>query len=168
MSWLKPRRGADIPADAVQALGLQPGERVLVSAQAVDGSWVAATDRALVTQGWRSQWADIGYAQWEPDDGALVVVGVPGTFGTRRVPLDEPGRLPETVHERVMASIVVTRRIRVPDTELWVRVVGRRLPDDSLRWQVVPDDGLDPTSAAVQDLAEALIRQLRSEIGERA
>ena len=165
MRWLK-GRGNGIPDEAVQALGLQPGERVLVTAQAVDGSWVAATDRALVTPVWRSDWVDIGFAQWEPDDGALVVVGVPGAFGTRRIPLDEPGRLPETVHERVMASIVVTRRFRVPDTQLWVRVVGRRLPDDSLRWQVVPDEGVDPNSPVVLDLADALIRRLRSEVGE--
>lgn len=150
-------------------LPLHSGERVLSAARAADGSWVAATATALVTNLWRTEWVDVLHAEWQPDDGALVLDGAPGVFGRRRVPLADPGRLPETVHERVMSSIVVTRRISVPGTAGGVRAVGRRVAgSDSMTWQVIAEDGVDGTDPRVQELGDALVRRLKAELGPAA
>ena len=99
-----------------------------------------ATDRALVTTDRRLAWVDVAHARWVDDDSTLTVeAGRPRPPGLARLP--EPGRLPETVHERVMASIVVTRRVPVPGGA--VRVVGRDGGDGELRWQVIADPGVD-------------------------
>lgn len=160
MRW---RSGDKLPDDARAALGLEPGERPLAAARQGDGGWVAATERALVGPGWRIEWTDVGHAQWLDEESVLLLDPVPGTFPPRRVPLDDPGRLPETVRERVMASIVVSRRVAVPGG--WVRVVGRRGASDLLAWQVVPEPGVDGEDPDVRRVVDATVAQLSSELG---
>jgi hypothetical protein len=156
------RRGEKLPDDARPALGLERRERVLAAARQADGRWVAATERALVGAGWRVPWAEVAHAQWLDEDGVLVLDPVPGTFEARRVPLVEPGLLPEAVHERVMASIVLSRRVAVPGG--WVRVVARQNAAGGLAWQVVPDRGVDPDAAAVRAVLDVALAQLRAEL----
>lgn len=157
------RRGERLPDDARPALDLGPRERVLAAARQADGGWVAATERALVGAGWRVPWAEVAHAQWLDEDGVLILDPVPGTFEARRVPLVEPGLLPEAVHERVMASIVVSRRVAVRGG--WVRVVARHDPSGGLAWQVVPDRGVDPDAADVRLVLDAALAALRAELG---
>jgi hypothetical protein len=156
-----PRR-EKLPDDARSALGLGPRERVLAASHLADDSWVAATEHALVGPGWRIDWADVAHAQWIDEDRVLVLDPVPGTFEARRVPLAEPGKLPETVHERVMASIVVSRRVAVRGG--FVRVVGRHDASGELVWQVVPDRGVDVEDSDVRRVVDAALAQLRAEL----
>jgi len=156
------RRGDKLPDDARSALGLGPRERVLAAARLADGGWVAATEHALAGPGWRIEWADVAHAQWIDEESVLVLDPVPGTFPARRVPLVEPGRLPETVHERVMASIVVSRRVAVPGG--WVRVVGRHDASGGLGWQVVPDRGVNLDDPDVRRVVDAALALLRAEL----
>jgi len=144
-------------------LGLQPRERVLAAARQDDEAWVAATERALVGPGWRVEWSDVALAGWLDEESVLVLDPVPGTFTARRVPLAHPGRLPEAVRERVMASIVVSRRVAVPGG--WLRVVGRRGASGQLSWQVVPDLGVDGDDPDVRRVVDAALAQLQAEIG---
>jgi hypothetical protein len=161
-----PRR-LRLPDDVRAALPLQKGEHVLAAAQCVDGTWAVATDRALFVGETRVEWADIAHAEWD-DEASLLRIDEMRTSGAaasgRRLPFEDPGFLPETVHERVRASIVTSRHIRIRG-RAGVRVVARRVTgSDELRWQVVLDRGLDPEDPQVQALAQAALAELRREL----
>ncbi|HEX7189054.1 MAG TPA: hypothetical protein VF423_12575 [Actinomycetes bacterium] len=161
MRW---RRGDGIPDDEKAALDLGPRERVLAAAREDAGGWLAATEQALVGRDLRLAWSDVGHAQWLDEERTLVVdLVAPGATGLR-ARLSDPRRLPEAVHERVMASIVVSRRVAVPGVgEL--RVVGRDDGGRDLVWQVVPDQGVDGSDPDVRRVAAAAVTQLRGELG---
>lgn len=146
------------------ALGLHPRERVLAAARVAGGGWVVATEVGLLRTGSRIAWADVAYAHWDDQESALTVEPVGEAFTPARFALAEPGRVPETVRERVMASIVVSRRVGVPGGR-GVRVVGREVGEPELRWQVVPDAGVDPSDPEVLRVTDALVTQLRGELG---
>lgn len=162
MRW---RRGDGLPDDARVDLGLRPRERVLAAARSTHDGWLAATDHALVAAGWRVEWSDVAHAQWLADEAVLALDPVPDTFPPRRLRVPEPGRLPEAVHERVMASIVVSRRVAVRGG--FVRVVGRRAaePSGALVWQTVPGAGVDLSDPDVRQAVDGLLASLRAELG---
>jgi hypothetical protein len=135
---------------------------VLAATPLSEGTWVAATEDALIGPGWRIQWVDVAHAQWIDEERVLVLDPVPGTFEARRVLLADPGQLPETVHERVMASIVVSRRVAVRSG--FVRLVGRHDASGELLWQVVPDRGVDMQDSDVRRVVDAALTQLRAEL----
>lgn len=165
MRW--PRRPTRLPDDARAALELEPGERVLAVARARDGAWAVATDRALLGGGWRVEWSAATHAQWLDEESTLAVTALEPSGETvlRSLVLDEPGLLPETVHERVMATILVSRHLRV-DGRRGVRVVARRQPaSDEVVWQLVADSGIDPDDPEVAARVAALLAELTVELG---
>jgi hypothetical protein len=165
MRW--PRRATRIPDDARAALGLAPGERVLAAARSTDGSWLVATDRGLVAPGVRLDWSSITHAQWYDEETALSVAYVDdtGAVGEHTFHVADPGLLPETVHERVVATILLSRHLPVTGRR-GVRVVARRQPgSDELVWQVVPDPGIDPNDPQVSARVRAAVQQMRTELG---
>ena len=157
-SWRRSR-----PSHGPSPLPLWPGERFLAAAQDTAGGWVVATDRALVTPDRRFPWVEVALARWVDDDSTLTIELVDHDRPDWRARLSVPGRLPETVHERVMASIVVTRKVPVPGG--WVRVVGRDGGDGVLRWQVIADPGVDASAPDVRTAADSAVAALRAEIG---
>jgi hypothetical protein len=157
------RRSDDLPSEAKAALGLERRDRVLAAARLVDGTWAAATGTALVLPGERLDWVNVEHAEWADDTETLVVDLVHDTR-RRTLRLDQPGRLPETVRERVTASIVASRRYPVQG-RAGVRVVARRrTSDDDLLWQVVADAGLDPEDERVRAVADAGLAEMRREL----
>ncbi len=164
MRWT--RRPA-LPPDARDALPFQGRERVLASARLSDGTWVAATPRALLLPGRRIDWVTVAHAEWSDEDDALRVDQMHGAEGLperHRLILDDPGRLPEVLRERVTSSIVASRHIPVAG-RTGVRVVARRVPgQDELVWQVVVDREFDPADQRVQAAGETGIRALRREL----
>lgn len=141
---------------------LAGGERVVADAEGPRGAVVLATDRGLWLDDQRIPWHLVSRATWEA--GALQVVEAteqtdPGELPggvvllaerpARRVPLAEPGRVPETVHRRVTGSIRSRDHVEVPSGGgVWFvqRRVGSRVVT-----QVRPDPGTDPD--AVRALA---------------
>ena len=174
LSWWSRRHATapDVPLDK--------GERVLTRALGVDSRALVATDRALLVSepattpgdgaepaaGWsRIPWTDVTRARYDDESESLWVEQLTpaGVARTHRFPVAAPSELPTTVWERVTASIVVSRHVRL-STGTGVRVVARRspgVPDPT--WQLVFDrqeDAEDPRVAAEADAAlEDLRRQ---------
>lgn len=149
------------------AVGLAPGERVLAVARLTDGSSLVATDRGLVAVGVRLDWSSITHAQWYDEESALAVTWVDetGALQLRSFGVEEAGLLPETVHERVTATILLSRHLRVAGSR-GVRVVARRQPGtDDLLWQVLPDPDIDATAPDVRAQVDAVMRQMANELG---
>jgi hypothetical protein len=144
------------------------GERVLAAGRLTEGSWAAATGGSLLLAGERLDWALVTHAEWDHETSTLELQHLAshdGSAGTRRLALEEPGRLPEVVRERVTASIVVSRHVPV-EGRAGVRIVARRRPgEDDLLWQVVVDPGLEPDDERVRAAGEAGIVDLRRELG---
>jgi hypothetical protein len=165
MRW---NRQPTLPPEAREALPLQPRERLLAVARLTDGSWVAATRRALVLPGRRVDWSTVAHAEWSDEKSELRVDQLRTADSapeTHRLVLDEPDRLPEVVRDGVTSSIVASRHAPV-EGNAGVRVVARRVPgEDGLLWQVVVDRGLDPADPRVQAVSEAAVSELRRELG---
>jgi hypothetical protein len=162
-----PRRSTRLPDDARASLDLARGERVLSAARLRNGDWVAATDQGLVGAGWRVAWSSATHAQWYDDTSTLVVSWLDDGGGRQERPLvfDEPGLLPETVHERVTATILLSQHLPVIGKQ-GVRIVARRQPgSEDVAWQIVPDDGVDPADPPVRARVDAAIRVMSSELG---
>jgi hypothetical protein len=162
-----PRRTAHLPDDARAALDLERGERVLSAARRRDGDWVAATDQGLVGAGWRAEWSAATHAQWYDDASTLAVAWLDAEGGRheRSLVLDEPGLLPETVHERVTATILLSQHLAISGRR-GVRVVARRQPgSDDVQWQVVPDPGVDAADPQTSARVAAVIRAMAAELG---
>ena len=161
---MKLRRHSLLPDEARATLPLERGEKVIAAARDVDDGWVVATAVALVAADGRTPWTDVAHARWFDEDLVLVVDLVPGAGASRRHRLADPGRVPETVHERVMASIVLSRRVALPGGGA-VRLVARRGDGTDLEWQVVPDQGTDLADPAVRAAVDDALDRLRSELG---
>jgi hypothetical protein len=165
MRW--PRRTTHLPDDARATPGLARGERVLSAAQLRDGGWIAATNHGLVGDGWRSPWSAATHAQWYDDADSLEIAWLDdaGQRQDRLLVLDEPCQLPETVHERVTATILLSRHVPVSDGR-GVRVVARRQPgSDDVEWQVVADAGIDADDPQVQGRVDTAVRAMSVELG---
>jgi hypothetical protein len=162
---VKLRRGSRLPDEARASLPLEPGERVIAEARTGANTWVAATGTALVRPEGRTAWADVAHAQWYADEDVLAVDPVPGAGPAVRLHLVDPGRLPETVRERVVASIVLSRRVALPGGG-GVRLVARRGGgSDEVVWQRVPDEGTDLADPAVRAVVDAALDRMRGELG---
>ena|SRR5215210_1362928 len=165
MRW---NRRLTLPGDARDDLPLHPRERLLAVARLPDGSWVAATPGALVLPGRRVDWSTVAHAEWSDEKSQLRVDQLrtaEAEAETHRLVLDEPGRLPEVVRDRVTSSIVASRHTPV-EGKAGVRVVARRvLGEDELQWQLVVDRGLDPADPRVLTAGETAVSDLRRELG---
>jgi hypothetical protein len=157
------RLSRSLPADLRPALAR--GEHILAHAATRDGSYVVATDRALhlpdPADGFvRLPWERVEQAAWR--DGWL---HVRTTTGERHIRLTDPGSLPETVQERVTATIAVNHQATLPGGG-HVRIVGRRPPGgDTVRWTFVFDAGLDPEDPDLRAQAGGILAALRRQTG---
>lgn len=140
-------------------LALQKGERVL----AVSGDTVA-TDAALhfpnAGSFIRLPWERVERAAWR--DGTLAVREVGGARHV--VPLEDAGSVPETVRERVTATVVVSTHVSLPGGG--VRIAARRpARGGEPRWTFVFDPGLDPEDPGLLAQAEQAMEEIRRQTG---
>ncbi|GAA0356576.1 hypothetical protein GCM10009530_02170 [Microbispora corallina] len=151
-----------LPAEVRAALALDAGERPISHARTSEGDYVVATTHALhLPGGLRLPWHLMDKAVWD-EEGVTVTM----TDGlAHRVTLPEPGALPETVRERVTASIVASRHVAL-DARGGVRLVARRVPGyDTPRWEFVFDPGLDASDPGLRALAEQALEEMRRSLG---
>ena len=151
-------------------------EDILAAVRLTDGKWVAGTRAAvyLPTDSPESVrrvgWEKIERAGWDSDASVLHVLETTA-FGTplraTDLPVDDPGRFGQLLRERVDASIVVQRHVRLVGKR-GVRIIGRRNPattDVPVAWNFVLDKGLEPDQPGVLDAAEAALKSVREEFG---
>lgn len=165
-------RPVRLPAPVKAAAALQPGERVLALAR-LDAGWTFATTHALhvvTTLGAdgepdtarRVAWTDIRTAATVPSEQGLDVLLVDGARWS--VPVgSSPGRLPETVRERIQNSVVVSRFLEVRRSK-GVHVSARRTPEEQVSIQVSVDAGIDATDPDVATQVEQLRREMTADL----
>ena len=150
------------------------GERLLAWAPVAGGQWVAGTRDALYLPGARLPWEEVEAADWDHDLARLRVSEV-GQWGSPRVEhalqLDDtaPGetdRLLQLVRERVTASVLLTRHVRVTGRR-GVRVVARRAPSgrSEVSWVYEYDEGVDPDDPFVRAAAETALAAAKADVG---
>lgn len=157
-------RRPDLPADARAALGIGARDRVLAWAALAGGGWAAATVGTLHVLDPRGRlqsrpWTDVDHAAWDDASGALVVWWV-GSRAPTPLEIGDATFLPEVVHERVRASVVLTREVDLGGGRR-VHVALRKAPDGTLTTSASPGRGVrltDPDVAARVAAAEAALR----------
>ncbi len=165
--------GAKAPASVLERARLSRGERVLASAPAGDDTWLLGTRDALVIVGasdaTRVPWERIETADWDRDQERLRVAEV-GEFGLARpvhtFTVAEPRKLLQLVRERVMASVVLQRRVVVSGRQ-GVLVVARRAPrgNGEVIWACEYDEGVDPDDPTVRLVVDEALAAAQGEVG---
>lgn len=155
------------------AVAVGPGEKVLASATAADGTVLAGTRDAfyVVTGGEtrRVPWEQVEAADWDRDTDTFRLSEV-GSWGDQRpvhtATLVEPGRLLELVRERVTASVVLQRHVLVGGRR-GLRVIARRAPSGAggVQWVYEYDEGVDPDDPAVRAAAREALELARRDVG---
>ena len=166
------RRAPQLDPAELAALDLGRGERVLAfgtdensGARVVATTWRLATVLGGRPVGQRP-WTDVDTGHWQPDTWTLTVTWVDRSRATQWSFTGQETRLPEVVHERVQASVVLAASLPLAGPRRSGRVVIRKdLRDGRLFEQVVlgratPAD--DPVVAAA--VARAL-DDLREQVG---
>jgi len=148
---------------------VEPGEKVLAWAPAVDGV-VAGTRAALYLPGGRRlPWEQVEAADWDNDTDTLKVSEV-GAWGEPRPTysfvLEEPNRLLQLVRERVTATVVLQRHVPIRGTR-GLRVIARRAPtgEREVTWLFEYDEGIDPADPFVDHAAQEALAAARDEVG---
>jgi hypothetical protein len=159
------RRRPAIGAEGRAALGLDARTRVLAWAQLTGDGWAAATVaelRVLDPRGRliRRPWVEVDHAAWDQESRTLAVWWV-GSRTPTPLEVGEGSFLPEVVHERVRASVVLTREVELEGGRR-VFVALRKAADGALSTSVSPGRGVrltDPDVAARVAAAEAGLRE---------
>lgn len=159
------RGGDDLPDGFAGTLG--PDERVLAVAEPLvatsDGLWLPTDDGVR-----QLPWHLVSKATWQNSTLVLVeateVDEIDGAVlladrRPARYRLDEPGKLPEAVHERVTGSIRSRHHRELPGGGAWF--VQRKVPGRGIVLQVRPDPGTD--DAAVRSVAGQVARTLQQQ-----
>lgn len=139
---------------------LLPGERVLQWAPSGDG-WVVATTTGM-------RWPPAyRLVRWDEIDHVSYAAGsMTVEPGSVRLHFDDVRRLPEVVRDRVNASILLDRQVRLTPDGKGMRVVGRRRSDTGeLRWETTYDAGVDEEDPVIARRAEVAVDELKSLFG---
>jgi hypothetical protein len=171
MGWsLRRARPAHVPDAVRAALDLGPGERVLSHAVDEQGTTVVATNHALYAVSAAGEqllgrpWHLVDAGTWSHDLFQLTVTWVDGQRPSQWV-LREPSLLPETVRERVQASVVLAQRLSLGPRRDGRAVIRQDLATGHLLEQVVLGRGARPGDPDVAEQTEAVLAHLREQVG---
>jgi hypothetical protein len=150
------------------------GERLLAWAPVTEGGWAAGTRDALYLPEARVPWEQVQAADWDSDEGRLLVSEV-GSWGEPRprheltIPdraAKDADRLLQLVRERVTASVLLSRHVPVTGRR-GVRVVARRAPSgrSDVVWLYEYDEGVDPDDPFVRAAAETALAAAKADVG---
>jgi hypothetical protein len=162
------RRPERLPAEVRSAVGLGSGERVLSwGREEATGTTVVATNHALYAvdaAGGRAldrPWHEVDGGTWSAELTTLTVTWVDGSPPAQWV-LGATSLVPETLRERVQASVVLAHRIELGPRRTAKVALRQDLATGDLVEQVVLGRGVhadDPELAVRTDVALAYLRE---------
>ncbi len=168
ISW---RRPAKLPPEARRALDLSSGERVLSWArEGASGTTVVATNHRLYAVDAAGEcslnrpWHEVDGGTWSAELTQLSVTWVDGTKPSQWV-LGATSLLPETLRERVQASVVLAQRIELGPRRWAKAVLRQELATGDLVEQVVRGRGVRDDDAEMTARTEAALAYLREQVG---
>lgn len=165
------RRGDKLPDPVRSALVLGRGERVLAWARdEATHAVVLGTNHhlcAVAASGelaLRRPWHLVDAGSWSADLFQLTVTWVDGEPPSQWV-LREPTLLPETVRERVQASVVLAQQLRLGSRRTGRVVIRQDLGGGGLLEQVLLGRGVRPGDPGVQAAVDGALAYLREQVG---
>lgn len=173
LEWTGIRHPA-VPADVAAAIAPEPHEKLLAwAAEPGSGVTVVAGRHRLyaVAPGpdgphlaLSRPWHLVDAGLWSGEDGSLRVTWVDGERPARFV-LPEPGQLPETLRERVQASVVIVEAIDLGNRRTARVVVRKDLATGALLSQAVLGPGVRSTDPGVSEQVRAGLDRVREQVG---
>jgi hypothetical protein len=163
---------AELAPAIAQALELAKGERVL--AYAVDdhtGAHVVATTYALVVvtsasqRALRRRWLSVDAGAWEPEMAILTVTWADGGRAGQWSFRDQQTLLPETLRERVQASVVLSTRLTLGDRRTGWVAIRQDFATRELLAQTIPGRHTRSDDPEVQAHVQAALAYLKDQVG---
>lgn len=165
------RRGDRLPGAVRQALELGSGERVLTwGGEEGSGVTVVATNHhlyAVSAAGERTlarPWHEVDAGTWSSELSQLTVTWVGGARPTQWT-LGDSTLLPETLRERVQASVVLAQRVDLGPRRTARVVIRQNLATGALVEQVVTGRGVRADDEAVVAATARALAELREQVG---
>jgi hypothetical protein len=109
-------------------------------------------------------WHLVDAGLWSGEDGALRITWVDGERPARFV-LDQPGMLPETLRERVQASVVLAEALDLGGRRTARVVVRKDLETNALLSQAVLGPGVRSADPEVSEQVQAGLARVREQVG---
>ncbi|NHN57443.1 hypothetical protein G9U51_16875 [Calidifontibacter sp. DB0510] len=170
MRWLGRQPAAD--KAAVSRLDLRGGERALASARDDNtGAVVVATSYRLAVVREDAvvldrPWSDVDAGQWDPHTWTLSITWVDRSRAGQWTFKNQDTRMPEVVHERVQASVVLAAPLALAGRRQTGRVVVRKnLADGRLFVQEVLGRGVRPDDPDVALEVARVSADLKDQVG---
>jgi hypothetical protein len=165
------RSGERLPEALTDALDLARSDRPLTWAHdELSGTTVVATTHGLYavdTAGVRTlgrPWLDVDAGSWSAELFRLTVTWVDGSRPSQWV-FREATMLPETVRERVQASVVLVQHVDLGARQSARAVIRQDLATGELVQQVVLGRGVRADDPNVAEATEAALAFLREQVG---
>jgi hypothetical protein len=109
-------------------------------------------------------WHLVDAGLWSGDDGSLRVTWVDGQRPARFV-LSEPGSVPETLRERVQASVVIVEAVELGNRRTARVVVRKDLATGALLSQALLGPGVRSTDPGVSEQVREGLARVREQVG---
>jgi hypothetical protein len=163
---------SELPPAIAAAFELAKGERVLASG--VDdntGGYVVATTFALVfvtlttDAVFERRWLLVDAGSWQPDTSTLTVTWTDGTPARQWSFRDQPTRLPETLRERVQASVVLVTHLNLGDRRTGRVAIRQDFQTRELVAQTVLGRYARADDPEVRAHVQAALAHLRDQVG---
>jgi hypothetical protein len=163
---------AELPTAIAAALELAKGERVL--SFGVDdntGGYVVATTFALLVVTsttepvFQRRWLFVDAGSWEPETATLTVTWTDGTRARQWSFRDQLTRLPETLRERVQASVVIATHLNLGDRRTGRVAIRQDFETRELIAQTILGRYTRADDPEVKAHVEAALAHLRDQVG---
>jgi hypothetical protein len=165
------RRGERLPAPVRRAVSTASGERVLSSGRdATTDAHVVATNQRVVVVSPAGEvlldrpWHDVDAGTWSSELQQLTVTWVDGSRPAQWS-LGAASMVPETLRERVQASVVLAHRVDLGPRRNARVVIRQDLASGALLEQVVTGRGVRADDPEVEAATQAALADLREQVG---
>ena len=171
---LFPRRAQrpQLPPEVLAALDLPRGDRVLSFAtddnrggHLVASTWALSYVSAAGDLELRRPWHLVDAGSWQPEPATLTVTWVDGRRPGQWTFRDQQTLLPETLRERVQASVVLSTRLVLGERRTGRVAIRQDLSTRELVPQTVLARRVRADDPEVREQVEAALADLRDQVG---